>query len=108
MERYYNWKEVGVNFRVYSVWALSSVIDSSYLAVWVVVQWAVNEFIINRLRLTGVDSWVLLVFQIIFAISTLIPIIVYIYVDIRIMIVRAQYAIRQEIEKAAENDKSID
>ena len=23
MERYYNWKEVGVNFRVYSVWALS-------------------------------------------------------------------------------------
>jgi len=107
MEKYYNWKDLSVNFRVYSVWTLSSIMDSTFLAAWVALQWIVNEYVIKNLGLRGVDYWMLLIFQVIFAISTLIPIIIYIYVDIRVMITRAQFIIHAEILKATKNAQNI-
>jgi hypothetical protein len=77
-------------------WIISGVIDSVFLIIWVVTQWGTNN-IISNLSLSGVDKWVLITFQILFSISTLAPVIVYIYVDINIMILRAQRRIVLEI-----------
>ena len=77
-------------------WIISGVIDSVFLIIWVVSQWGTNS-IISNLGLSGIDEWVLITFQILFAVSTLAPVIVYIYVDVRIMILRAQRRIVLEI-----------
>jgi ABC-type transport system involved in Fe-S cluster assembly fused permease/ATPase subunit len=86
-------------------WIISGVMDSVFLIIWVVTQWATNN-IINNLNLSGIDKWVLITFQILFAVSTLAPVIVYIYVDIRIMILRAQHRIILEIA-GSENPDSL-
>jgi hypothetical protein len=53
--------------------------------------------VIANLQLSGIDKWVLSAFQLLFAVSTLAPVVVYIYVDIRVMLLRAQGKIRHEI-----------
>ena len=49
--------------------------------------------------LTGIDRVVFTIFQILFAISTLAPVAITIYRDIRIMLLRAQHKIRIETKK---------
>lgn len=48
----------------------------------------------------GIDKWVLSTFQIIFAVTTLLPILIYIYVDTLTMIYRARKRIRNERERS--------
>ncbi len=89
------WVEIKSETATFLRWAISGAIDSVFLIVWVFTQWLTNN-IINSLNLSGIDKWVLIIFQVLFAISTLTPVIVYIYADIRIMILRAQRRISQE------------
>lgn len=96
-------KDLKDRLRVFSIQAISSLIDSGFLALWVIVQWAVNEYVVKRLELADIDKWVLSAFQVIFAISTLVPIVVYIYVDTRVMVLRAQRRIRCEINLSKAN-----
>jgi len=98
------WKDLKDRLKVFSIQAISSLIDSSFLALWVIVQWAVNEYVVNRLQLADIDKWVLSAFQVVFAVSTLAPIVVYIYVDIRVMVLRAQRRIRYEIKLSGANE----
>lgn len=72
-------------------------IDVGLLSGWVVLQYWI-ELLLKRLRLSGINEWVLLAFQVIFAVSTLGPVIIYIYRDIRVMIIRAQRQVRREAE----------
>ena len=74
------------------------VIDAVYLCLWALVQCLVKH-IVDRLELSGIDQWVLRTFQVIFAVSTLVPVIIYIYVDIRVMIIRAGRQLRREIQR---------
>ena len=71
------------------------VIDSIFLSLWVVAQYLVSR-LIEKLGLSGIDQWTFMAFQVIFALSTLAPVIINIYRDIRVMIVKAQ----KQIEKA--------
>ena len=93
-----NWQELKSELRTFSIWGISSLIDSGFLAIWVLIQWFVNEQVISKLELSGLDGWVLSAFQIIFAISTLAPVAIYTYVDIRIMIMRAQKRLQNELQ----------
>jgi hypothetical protein len=101
------WKEIATELKTFTKWTISALIDSAFLILWVFVQWLVNKVVAN-LELSGIDRWVLSLFQILFAISTLAPVITYIYVDIRIMLLRAQRKIRREKElnltKGKKND----
>jgi hypothetical protein len=108
MDRFYNWKNVGGELKVFAVWIASSIMDSVFVAIWVLLQWFVSEKVIHGLRLSGVDTWVLGAFQVLFAMSTLVPVVIYIYVDIRIMILRAQQMIRLEIQDSEENKPYLD
>jgi hypothetical protein len=92
------WKELKAELRVFSIWVATSLIDSVFLAMWVAIQWLVNEKIIANLQLSGIDQWVLLAFQILFAFSTLAPVATYIYVDIRVMVLRGKKRLEREIE----------
>lgn len=100
------WKDLSRELKIFTIWAVSSLIDSIFLALWVFVQWIVNEYVTAKLRLSFADQWVLYGFQIIFSVSTLAPVIIYIYTDIRVMIIRARSRVRSELGKSYDADKS--
>ena len=97
MRRSKKWAELGDSLSLYAVWAVSSLVDSAFLALWVTVQWGVNKLVVTPLGLTGIDKLILIVFQILFAVSTLAPVGITIYRDIRIMLLRTNRKIRREI-----------
>jgi hypothetical protein len=72
------WTELFEEISVFAKWALSSLLDGCFIALWVGVQWFVNEFVISKLPFTGIDSLVLVFFQVLFSVSTLAPVIIYI------------------------------
>jgi hypothetical protein len=92
------WTELKDTLRLFTIWTVSSIIDSVFLALWVAVQWAVNNKVVTPLMLTGIDKLVLTIFQVLFAISTLAPVAITIYRDIRIMLLRTNRKIRKEIQ----------
>ena len=70
-------------------------LDSLFLALWAVPNVYIGRFI-EGLHVTGIDAVVLRCLQILFGVSTLAPICIWIYKDIRIMIKHAN----QEIQAA--------
>ncbi len=101
-----NWKDLLRAFRVFTIWAASSLIDSAFLALWVFVQWFINSNVVMRFRLSGIDQWMLSAFQLLFAISTLAPVIFYIGADTMVMFLQARRRIRRELDKDKKNDPS--
>lgn len=98
------WAELKDTLRLFTIWMVSSLIDSAFLALWVIVQWLVNNKIIAPLVLTGIDRFEQTIFQILFAISTLAPVAITIYRDIRIMLLRTNRKIRNEIQLGDYNE----
>jgi len=92
------WVELKDTLRLFTIWTVSSIFDSAFLALWVAVQWVVNNKVVSPLMLTGIDKLVLTIFQVLFAISTLAPVAITIYRDIRIMLLRTNRKIRKEIQ----------
>ena len=64
--------------------------DAVFLIIWIILQSLVSKFIIEPYKLTGVDVFTLNIFQYAFALSTIAPIMIYIYKDIIIMVIKAQ------------------
>jgi hypothetical protein len=92
------WAELKNTLRLFTIWSVTSVIDSAFLALWVAIQWVVGSKVITPLNLTGIDRIVLYIFQSLFAISTLAPVLITIYRDITLMVLRTQRKIRNEIQ----------
>jgi hypothetical protein len=83
-------------FGVRMLWIASATIDAFFLVLWVAVQWLANRCIMG-MEISGPDRLVFAVFQwALFPICTLAPIAVWVYQDIRIMIIRAQRKIAEE------------
>ena len=95
----YQWRELLEQLKTFTIWLVSSIIDGLFVALWVAIQWLVG-LTLNRLELSGIDSWVLRGCQILLAITTLVPVGLYVYVDIRIKWLRAQERIQQEIKRS--------
>ncbi len=94
------WDEIRSRFGTFLKWAITSLIDSAFLAFWVLIQWLVSEYVIKPLQLTGIDRWVLLIAQLLFAVSTIVPIALYIYRDIAIEWIQTRREIQREREKS--------
>lgn len=76
------------------------ILDSTFLSIWVLVQYIVNHLIIDKYELSSIlNKWVLMAFELIFALSTLLPIIIYTYLDIVIIIKRARRYFNEELNK---------
>ena len=104
MSKTNEWTELKETIRLFTVWTVSSLIDSSFLALWVTIQWVVSSKVVTPLILTGIDQLVLTIFQILFAISTLAPVANTIYRDIRIMLLRTQRKIHNETQIGEYNE----
>ena len=79
--------------------AITFVVDGLYLAVWVWVQFKVDEHFIHPLKLEGVEHWTLEGFPLILAVSSLVPPVCRIYRDVRVAMIRSQRAVRNEQER---------
>ena len=82
--------EIKQRLRTFGTHILCIMIDSSFLACWLILQWVLDHYIIQKFIMKGVGTWMLIVFQIIFAISTIIPIILYIAIDLLKMVYRTK------------------
>ena len=72
------------------------VIDTCFLGLWLLLQWF-SERAIQYFELADkIDKYVLVAFQIFFAVSTLVPVAIYTYVDLRVMLIRALHKLRRE------------
>ena len=60
-------------------------LDALLVSSWVIIQYCADTYIVAPLDLRGVDNKVLLIFQIILAISTIVPIFVFIVTDVMIV-----------------------
>jgi hypothetical protein len=91
-------QDIKIGAKVLLKWIVAVLLDGVFLVFWVLIQWAVNNYAVVRFPLSGIDSWMLSTFQLLFALSTLTPIIIYIFVDISKMVFRAHRTIRREFE----------
>lgn len=87
--------ETKMRFTTITKWILSGFIDSIFLVFWVLIQWGTQR-VLENLRLVGIDRVVFYVFQVLFALSTLAPVIIFMYSDIATMIIRAKNQIKNE------------
>lgn len=92
-----DWDEIPKRFRIYGIWAASGLIDTIFLVLWVLAQW-VASWLISHFELVGVDLVVKSIFQLIFAVSTVVPIVIHTYADIRIMIIQMKRRIERETD----------
>ena len=74
---------------------LTVLIDTVYLVVWVCAQWLTAR-IIDSLELSGMDRWMLVAFQVVFAISTFVVVGLWIYKDLAVAWYRAKRRIERE------------
>lgn len=94
-----DWQDLSRQLKASTIRVLSGLIDSGFLVLWVMIQWTVNA-LIKRFQLSGFDSWMFIIFQILFSISTLIPVIIHMYRETVVMWLRAQGHIRYETKLA--------
>ena len=78
-------------------WAMTTFMDAGFLVLWIIAQRLVT-YVARWLALDGIDQQIFLVFQIAFAVSTLSPILTFLYKDISILWIRAQREIKREME----------
>jgi hypothetical protein len=71
------------------VLVLSGLIDAGFVFIWIITQFLVSRFVFRTsLVETGLPGWIVLMFQLIFAISTLVPVALYVVRDVTISIRR--------------------
>lgn len=92
-------QEAFSEFKTVLRWVLSGLIEAFFVVCWVLIQWIVNKYVITQFTLEGIDAHLLEVFQWIFAISTLAPIVFFLLQLIVTMAVRTYGSIRQVIKK---------
>lgn len=81
-----------------SVWFLSSLVEGLFLAIWAFVQVLIDQAL-SDLQLPWVDSRLLVAMQLLFAIATLLPILIHIGVKISRCFTEASILIQKELEE---------
>jgi hypothetical protein len=81
------------------------IIETVFLALWVVIQWSVDTFVIQRFQIDAFHHAVLQTFQVLFAVTTFWPIAHYTFYEM----LGVHYAIRASVRelKVLENSKSV-
>lgn len=82
---------------VFAEWALSSLVDGVFLVLWVWGQWLIDQ-VICQVQLSWIDHYTLLMIQVLFAIATLVPIVVHSCVNLVQHVVQGWKAIQEEMK----------
>lgn len=96
-------EEVGQEAVTIARWALICLIDALFVGLWVILQWGLQQFI-QRFPLSGVDGWVLAVFQFLFAATTLAPVIFHIMGSISIRAIKTFRQVRTELRGISDEE----
>jgi hypothetical protein len=91
------WKELKNTLLVFLLWSITSLMDSIFIVLWVLVQYLASR-IINNFNLSGIDRINLYIFQFLFALSSIAPVVLTVYRDITIMAVKTNRLIQHEIK----------
>jgi lipopolysaccharide/colanic/teichoic acid biosynthesis glycosyltransferase len=89
-------RELKETTKDFSLWTISTLLEGLFIALWIFIQWVVNNKIIAPLKLNSVEQMIVLIFQIIFAINLIAQVLIMIYRNIRILLVRTNYTISAE------------
>jgi len=93
------WEDVKDRLKVFAICTACILVDVCLLMLWVVAQWGL-EAVIKKLEMAGsIPTWGLLVFEIIFAVSTLIVVVFYICIDLAMITRRAWRRVLSEWSK---------
>ena len=87
------------NLKPFSILILSGLIDVGFVLLWVITQLLVLGFVVQASLTSSINSWIVLAFQFVFAISTLVPVALYLIRDFTIGI-RRWAEIREGIERS--------
>lgn len=87
------------NLKPFSILILSGLIDVGFVLLWVITQLLVLGFVEQTPLVSSIDIWMVLAFQFVFAISTLVPVALYLIRDFTIGI-RKWAEIREGIERS--------
>ncbi len=68
--------------RTFCIQIGSVVIDSVFLALWLVAHWALDVYVIAHFALHGIHAYTLTAFQVLFAVATLFPVLAFVVVDL--------------------------
>lgn len=91
------WKELIDYVRFFAFLALQTLVDSSYLLIWYLIESFVSHWT-DPTGLPPIDQWLHLSLQISMGIVPTIFVVMQIYKDVRIMWIRIQRKIRREIQ----------
>ena len=75
---------------------LSFLIEVIFLALWLVINYLLNFVYEWAIVKKGINEIQIIIFQFVFGLSTLFPIAIHIYLDIRILIIKAHKEILKE------------
>lgn len=85
----------------------SIAVDAAFLGLWAAVEYVLHVFVLTRLELPGLLHWVRVAFELLFAVSTLAPIAIYIYKDVTVMFIRARRDILLESSGNGAGEKAL-
>jgi len=107
MDNFDNLQGLKTDFIIFMKWLLGSVIDSGFLVGWVWVQ-HMSDVAIGNIQLSLIDETTLRIAQIIFAVATIAPIVLFLYKDIRVMAIRVSLVIKKESSMAINSMRDSD
>ena len=87
------------NLKPFSLLIFSGLIDAGFVLLWVVTQLLVLGLVVQSPLVSWLSIWMVLAFQFVFAISTLVPVALYLVRDLTIGI-RKWAEIREGIERS--------
>ena len=90
--------ELAETVPVFAIWAVNCVLGAAYLVLWACAQWGVDR-LVDGFQLSGIDYWTLLAIQLLFAVATLVPILIHICVSTMRTVVEGWIAMREELNK---------
>ena len=86
-------EEIRAKLAAFTCQILSVLIDIFFLAAWLVIHWAFKNYILPAFHVGGVHKYLLDLFEIVFLIATLFPVVMYIVVDLYTIYAKARKAI---------------
>ena len=81
--------------KFFSELCLFSIIEAIFISLWAACQWLM-DYIIKRCDLTTIDHWIIVLIKLLFAISTLAPIIIHTIYDIKVFLAKAKKEMQDE------------
>lgn len=88
--------EMRQRLKLFALQMVSCLINALFVAAWAFLQWVVQKYAVQPLGLAELDKWMLLAFHALFALTTLVPIVCYVVVDLRKIILRTYRVVREQ------------